>query len=146
MKFVLLFFLFFHFLLQAGYIKDSNRDVIIDLSTSLIWQDSNDTSSVKRSFEDAVSYCENLDFADYSDWRLPNFNELYLLADRTKANPAISQEFEYVGAINLQDFYWSSTTSAQSSTTAWALYFHYGSGVQKEKSELGYVRCVRGGK
>lgn len=146
MKIVLLFFLFFHFSLHADFIKDSIKDVVVDLSTSLIWQDSNYTSSVKRSFEDAVSYCENLDFAGFSDWRLPNSNELYLLADRTKSNPAISKEFEYVSDTYLQDFYWSSTTSAQSNTTAWALYFHYGSGVQKEKSELGYVRCVRGGK
>lgn len=146
MRSVILFFLLFYFSLQADYIKDSIKGVVVDISTSLIWQDSNDTSTLKKSFEDALTYCENLDFAGSSDWRLPNSSELYLLADRRRSNPAISKEFEYVSDTYLQDFYWSSTTSAESNSTAWALYFHYGSGVLKNKNELGFIRCVRAGK
>ena len=64
-----------------------NGDVIVtDIQTGLMWQKTvNDNDN---SFESALSYCENLDYAGYDDWRLPNIKELLSLADYSRKQPA----------------------------------------------------------
>ncbi|MDP7631283.1 MAG: DUF1566 domain-containing protein, partial [SAR324 cluster bacterium] len=49
---------------------------VIDQATGLIWQKKPD--GTKRNWEDAKSYCRNLQLGDYSDWELPN---KYVLED-----------------------------------------------------------------
>ena len=44
--------------------------VVLDPSTGLMWQKKPDPLRV--SWENAIKHCENLVFADYSDWFLPN--------------------------------------------------------------------------
>ena len=57
-----------------------------DPATDLIWQKSNSPSLLD--WADALAYCENLDHAGFSDWRIPNIHELISLADYGKSNPA----------------------------------------------------------
>ena len=56
-----------------------NGDTIVkDSATNLYWQ----KDSVKgKTWEEALAYCENLYYAGYSDWRLPNIRELASLLD-----------------------------------------------------------------
>ncbi len=66
----------------------NGEEMIRDSSTNLIWQKTvtNEISSLK----DAFAYCEDLEYAGYADWRLPNRNELLTLIDYTKSQPASS--------------------------------------------------------
>ena len=126
-------------LLQADYIRDDNKGVVLDTSTNLMWQD--DVPSVQKTWIDAINYCESLTTGGYNDWRLPNFNELYMLADRSKYNPAISPVFKNV----VSSVYWSSTTNVSYPDSAWYVYFHNGHGYWYNKYYSSYVRCVRDG-
>jgi len=126
-------------LLQADYIRDDSKGVVVDTSTNLMWQD--DVASVQKTWIEAISYCENLTIASYDDWRLPNFNELYMLADRSKSNPAISPVFQNV----VSDYYWSSTSVASYPDSAWDVYFNFGNDYWSYKDNSHYVRCVRAG-
>ena len=63
------------------------KEVVFDPSTNLIWQ--KDSKQVET-WKDALAYCKNLEYAGYSDWRLPNKNELVTLVDYSKAEPASS--------------------------------------------------------
>ena len=63
------------------------REVVFDPSTNLLWQKG---SVPANSWKDALAYCQNLEYAGYSDWRLPNKNELVTLVDYSKADPASS--------------------------------------------------------
>lgn len=61
-----------------------NGDVVIrDSSTGLMWQGTPDTSS-KLDWLGLFSHCEELDYAGYTDWRVPNRNELASLLNYDK--------------------------------------------------------------
>ncbi|MBQ4437677.1 DUF1566 domain-containing protein [bacterium] len=63
------------------------KEVVFDPSTNLLWQKG---SVPVNNWKSALAYCQNLDYAGYSDWRLPNKNELVTLVDYSRADPASS--------------------------------------------------------
>jgi hypothetical protein len=63
------------------------KEVVFDPSTNLLWQKG---SVPVNNWKSALAYCQNLDYAGYSDWRLPNKNELVTIVDYSKADPASS--------------------------------------------------------
>lgn len=75
-------------------------EVVIDSTTGLMWQKSH---GEKPLWKQALAYCENLVYAGYSDWRLPNRNELMSL-NYYKADIS---DFYYYGSGQ----FFSSTTS-----------------------------------
>ncbi len=66
---------------------DNADGTISDHSTGLMWQQSDD--GVPRDWQNALSYAENLNFAGYADWRLPNAKELHSIVDYTRC-PSIT--------------------------------------------------------
>jgi len=74
----------------ADFSRDDARQIVTDNNTGLQYQD--DVSRYLN-WTDAIGYCETLTLGSHTDWRLPNFNELYFIADRSKSNPAIDSIF-----------------------------------------------------
>ena len=146
-------------LLFGAYTRDATLNTVYDDETSLTWQDEPYTAQELDAYDNfdgsehgkvlqwanAIDYCEDLDFAGVQDWRLPNFNELYMIADRSTYNPAMHMDavngFQNVTSGN----YWSSTTYASDSSGAWAVYFGHGYDYWNFKTGSYYVRCVRSG-
>ena len=93
-------------------------------------------------WENAIQYCEDLNLAGYSDWRLPNRKELRTLVDYTRYNPSIDTNYFND---TYSSSYWSGTTSATGTDCAWCIYFDYGSDYGLYKSYSRYVRAVRAG-
>jgi len=128
-------------------------DIVTDNQTHLQWQDepytaeeataySNDTENGKVLYwTSAIAYCEDLSYGGNDDWRLPNFNELYSIADRSRYNLAIDSIFVNV----VSSGYWSATTDASYTSNAWVVVFNNGNDDVRDKSDNRYVRCVRGG-
>ncbi|MCK5788736.1 MAG: DUF1566 domain-containing protein [Chlamydiia bacterium] len=132
-----------------------NGDIVTDNITTLQWQDNTDANQTTEKWTDAIIYCENLAVGGFSDWRMPNINELLSIANKNKTSaPAISNTFKYV-AYNPNDLtsysilYWSSTTSHYFNDRAYTVNFNYGDeynyGTNTEKDNLHNIRCVRGG-
>jgi Protein of unknown function (DUF1566) len=101
---------------------DNGDGTISDLATGLMWmQDDYGTMN----WEDALNSCENLNYADYDDWRLPDTKELQSLVDYSRSpettnSAAIDPLFNTSIIVNEAGdedygFYWSSTTHVSSS-------------------------------
>ena len=60
-------------------------EVVSDKSTNLLWS----TKIIKdKNWKEALITCKNMEYGNLSDWRLPNINELYTLADLSTFDPA----------------------------------------------------------
>ena len=138
MKQIFLIIVVFSVSIWAGFSRDNRSNIVTDSSTRLQWQDD---ANVTKTWTEAITYCEVLTLGNYSNWRLPNFNELYFIADRTKREPAMDTTFQNV----VSGSYWSSSSVVGHESRAWVVNFRYGgSGFLDSKSNYShYVRCVR---
>ncbi|MEA2091815.1 MAG: DUF1566 domain-containing protein, partial [Campylobacterota bacterium] len=114
MKAILLIMIGFN-ILYADISKSGN--IVSDSLTKLQWQD--DAVGSTMSWNGAISFCENLTLDGYSDWRVPNINELKSIVDRSKSNPAIVTGFSHISS----NYYWSATTHQGYSERAWIVSF-----------------------
>lgn len=135
MKQILLIMIGLSTILFASFSKNGN--IVTDSITGLQWQDN---ETVSKAWTGAMDYCEALSLDGQSDWRLPNLKELISLVDDSKDAPAISAVFEHTAS-----YYWSSTTYALYTNTAWSIYFSNGYPYSYLKGDHNYVRCVRAG-
>ena len=105
---------------------EGSEKVVFDSSTNLIWQKE---YAENKTWKEALSYCENLEYAGKNDWRLPNKNELMTLLDLSKEEEPFSS-FPDMPA----DGFWSSTAydyydsynKVLSDGYAWMSYFKGG--------------------
>jgi hypothetical protein len=115
---------------------DNGDGTITDLATGLMWTQND--SGIGYNWEEALNYAENLEFASYEDWHLPNAKELQSIVDYTRSpsttgTPAIDPIFnsssiiDELGETNYP-FYWSSTTHANWTAFpgAWGAYVAFG--------------------
>lgn len=123
--------------INAEMVRLSDKEIVIDTETKLIWQDNEVAKTTTSTWEGAIAYCENLNFAEYSDWRLPNIKEL----EDVKINRMVYNN------IALNGTYWGISDTNKKSI----LDFSINSGKKAYKVPKGqrfedlnfYVRCVR---
>ena len=106
----------------------NEKVVITDSVTGLMWQKWGTTET----WQAALKYCEDLTYAGYSDWRLPNKNELASLANY----------------LNDDNTYWSSTSlsvdlSGNSNDHVWIVDFYYEKIFLSAGTANHTVKCVR---
>ena len=117
---------------------DNLDGTVTDNATGLMWQQEDDNQA--RNWESAIEYCEGLNLAGPTVWRLPDVKELRSIVDNTRYSPAIDTGvFPGTNA----NRYWSSSTDAYSTYAAWGVGFTNGSDSDVNKTSTYYVRCVR---
>lgn len=121
-------------------------DVVIDLATGLMWPADGSGEGCAfgntATWDNSIIYLNGLDFAGFTDWRLPNFRELSSIIDYGHYDPI----FDVTLFPNtLLDYYWSSTCVFGIASSKWCLYFKTGSIARYDKTEVHYLRGVRGG-
>ncbi|OGS31554.1 MAG: hypothetical protein A2218_04175 [Elusimicrobia bacterium RIFOXYA2_FULL_53_38] len=125
--------------------------VTVDNRTGLMWitNPRNDAGFVTtQNWQSALSSCAvtmnaGSGYGGYTDWRLPNVQELMSILYFGTYNPAISSTY-FPGTVS--DWYWTSTTAVWSPNGAILLYFASGRLATGAKAtSLYWVRCVRGG-
>jgi hypothetical protein len=127
-----------------GTYVNNGDGTVTDTATGLIWQQADD--GLDKNWQEALFYCETLDFAGKTDWRLPDIRELQSIVDDTRYNPAINPVFNCLGGA-----YWSGNSHAYSPDfspdEAWHVSISRGNSISNPKvhSYLYRTRCVRGG-
>ena len=124
--------------------KAANNDLIVrDTATDLIWQYEYVSG---KTWQEALEYCENLEYAGYSDWRLPTKNELFSLEYSGYLYYGFATTFPNTPSLT----FWSSTTAPQyqyeSSLRrdhAFSVDFETTELIHSSKSHKNSVRCVR---
>ncbi len=127
-----------HSLGKAAAYTDNGNQTITDRNTGLTWVEFDE--GIQRTWEDALSYCNELSFAGHNNWRLPSKFELESIVDYGQFYPAIKQPFSCQ-----RSFYWSSTPHAANPVYAWSVYCLDGADHWVHRSNNYYVRCVRDG-
>jgi hypothetical protein len=122
---------------------DNGNGTVTDTTTGLMWQ--KETAPGTYTWQQALEYAESLIFPlnGYSDWRLPNINELQTLLDHSNFNPAIYPIFK---PHTVSSDYCSSTSNIRHSHFASSVDFYYGYVGDFAKPSICYVRAVRAGK
>ncbi|TIH19225.1 DUF1566 domain-containing protein [Marinifilum sp. JC120] len=105
---------------------DRKDGTVEDKATGLIWQQAD--SVKKLNWKEALSYCENLNHAGRTDWRLPNVKELQSIVDysrspKTSGTAAIDPIFKVT---DKESYYWSSTTHMDGPKPSHASYVAFG--------------------
>jgi hypothetical protein len=108
------------------------RDVVIDRLTGLCWLREADLTGRLTTWSEALEAVEKLNReSEGAEWRLPNINELETLVDCSTHSPALPAGHPFK---EVQEAYWSSTTSMFEPDWAWALYLLKGAvGVGQKK-------------
>jgi hypothetical protein len=139
-----------------------NEKTFKDTSTNLMWQIPNFTKQDKKayhgSFEseniktwnNAVQHCKNLNFAGYSDWRLPEKDELKTLLTENKNDwlyikkPFVESTQILKGGKYNSFTAWTNTTYKRYSSESWVVGFNDG-GDDRWDNHYGdgFVVCVR---
>jgi len=129
---------------STGGYTDNSDGTVTDTATGLMWQQAGPTT--KKTWEQALAYCEGLSLGGHTDWRLPTTKELQSLADYSRSSPAINKTYFPSTTASDDAFYWSGTTHAYYTYCAWFVDFRLGyvSGSNRTKNSH-YVRAVRGG-
>jgi Protein of unknown function (DUF1566) len=123
---------------------DNGDGTVTDTSTGLMWQQATGLGTYK--WQEALAYCENLLLAGYSDWRLPDKNELQIIVDYTRYDPCINID---VFPQTASSRYWSSTANENSTDFAWIVDFYDGNtggGFKLNGTYRNWVRAVRAGR
>jgi hypothetical protein len=123
---------------------DNGNGTMTDNLTGLMWT-KNAKLTGSMTWEEALDYCNNFTLGGYSDWRLPNVNELESLANADELN--ITAWLDTQGFTNVQadTSYWSSTTKASTLDCAWYMSNGYVGYLNKSPISDIYVWPVRSG-
>ena len=95
------------------------------------------------SWQEALMSADEEGFAEQTDWRLPNIQELRTLVEIRCSNPAINIAVFPNTPTGSNISFWSSTNSLGQSF-AWGLSFSRGTDLTSEKLSRKFVRLVRG--
>jgi Protein of unknown function (DUF1566) len=147
---------------------DNGDGTVSDLRTGLMWEKLSDDGSIHDkdtlytwpgAFGGKIATLNSTSFAGYTDWRVPNVNELLSLVNYGAVNPAVHAAFN-TGCVagctvmtcnctRSGDFdpYWSSTTSHTDPLFALEISFNEGriSRTTKVVAAVDFVRAVRSG-
>ncbi len=102
----------------ANNFVDNSDGTITDRATGLMWMRTD--SGKAMNWQEALKYAEDLVYAGYDDWRLPNAKELQYIVDYSRSpdttgSPAMDPIFQTTAIVNEvgeKDYpcFWTSTT------------------------------------
>lgn len=96
----------------------ATADCVTDNLTGLMWMGT--PNSTPDAWADALASANNLTLCGFSDWRLPNINELESLVNSEVANQATFLNARGFAGVQA-NLYWSSSSLAGNAAFAWVV-------------------------
>jgi hypothetical protein len=142
---------------------DNGNGTVTDARTTLMWEKLSNDGTINDYDNFAYLWAgafqkvrdmNDIAYAGYTDWRLPQIRELVSILSFEKNSPAVPAAFHegcspgcsVLGcSCTISNDYWSSTTYNNSPQSAWYVDFKTGSTSTGSKTGYKYVRAVRGG-
>lgn len=134
-----------------GRFVDNGDGTVTDNCTGLMWQqatadvngdgeitDAEHPAGDSVDWQHALQYCESLESAGHTDWRLPNVIELQSIVDYERFDPAIDPVFSAD-----MTWYWTSSSDVSTPVYAWRVIFLYGDVDSHRKNDYTGLRAVR---
>ncbi|MBN1773708.1 MAG: DUF1566 domain-containing protein [Deltaproteobacteria bacterium] len=128
----------------------AENPVVSDVATGLMWQgcpagmtggaSTCSGTALTRNWQGALDYCQDSAWAGFTDWYLPNVDELRSIVDSARSNPSIDPAV-FPGTPS--GYFWSSSSDATNASNAWGVSFDYGIVNSSDKTCTYYIRCVR---
>ena len=120
--------------------------VTIDRNTGLVWASDGAGAGcnfgLQTDWASAVRWCDDLNFAGITAWRLPNVRELQTIVDYSRTYPPVDPAHF---PNTRDDWYWTSTTTQVTNGWAWIMQFDVGGYLDDAaKASLYYLRPVSG--
>ena len=88
---------------------DNGDGTITDAVASLMWIQS--VPPQRYEWEEAIQYCEDIEFAGHSDWKLPSNKETTSMTDYTRMKPALDTAF--FPDTDWKSHYWTRTNETR---------------------------------
>jgi hypothetical protein len=112
-----------------------NQHVVNDFATGLIWM----KTDLQVFWPQALANCEGQNYAGFSDWRLPNVNELITLLSYHNHYAFIDIPYDYYASTS-----WASSSMGQYGGLAFSVFFSEGIvGTSWKVDSARGVMCVR---
>lgn len=125
-------------------------NTVTDHATQLMWQrctigqrgiSCGEGETTYMQWNTALKTAETNEFANYSDWRLPNIKELTSIIERNCFKPAIN--LDIFPNTPVAGLYWSSSPFIQSNFNVWIAYTEFGYDYEANKRDYNLIRLVR---
>ena len=137
-----------HYTINPPDLTDNGDGTVTDNLTGLIWEQKTEGNEPDNfTFDDALTYCDDLTLAFNSDWRVPTRNEYSTILNYADVSPSLDIEyFPYFTSTgsNLA-YYWTSSEYNDDPSQVWVLRLAFGLLDKRPKTpDIYRVRCVGG--
>jgi hypothetical protein len=122
--------------------EDRGDGTVLDRQTGLLWLKSGKSTLGAMAWKEAGSFCKGLQFAGYTDWRLPTKEELASIVDPSNQSPALPIKSPFENVVTFLD-YWTQTDHTSGPGYAWAVNLYYGNKKFLNKKKYAFAWPVR---
>ena len=124
---------------NAQIVKHSDN-IVKDTKTNFLWQDTKEVKNTKRTYNNALEYCKNLEIEGQKGWKLPGFLELFSIVNTKVYNPTLDKNFKHF----VTDNYWTTKTFGHATSgEAFVVDFKSGAFNRKMMDDKFFVRCYK---
>ena len=139
MRLIFLVLISFIYIFGENFFR--NDSYVVDKQHKLMWQDTKDNVFIRKNQNNAIKYCEELNFLDFTNWKLPTREQYkYIIDKKRKDELMINRKFKYTLA---EDYWTNETTWRNLGRYGYYVYFKSGVIYYNNKTYLKFVRCVR---
>jgi len=137
-----------HYTINTPNLTDNADGTVSDNLTGLIWEQKTEENEPDNfTYDDALTFCDDLTLGDNSDWRVPTRNEYSTILNYADVSPSLDTDyFPYFNSTGSNPaYYWTSSEYHDDSSQVWVLRLAFGLLDKRPKTpDIYRVRCVSG--